>query len=170
MLQMGDEIRRTQRGNNNAYCQDNETSWFNWDETRKHQSLLRFTKGIIAFTQELALFRQERFWALGHKQIPPHVVWHGTRLEEPDWSDHSHSLAIELHAPEHDERLYIALNAYWEPLTFQLRPLQKGQHWYRIVDTGLQSPDDFNDMDNAPIVDATTYTVRDRSSIILLAR
>ncbi|MDF1512750.1 MAG: alpha-amylase family glycosyl hydrolase, partial [Anaerolineae bacterium] len=170
MLLMGDEIRRTQTGNNNAYCQDNELSWMNWENTERHDEVLRFTQQIIAFTQNLAIFRQERFWALGHKEVPPHVVWHGVRLREPDWAEYSHSLAMVLHAPEENEKLYVALNAYWQPLTFELPPLPQGMQWHLIVDTGNEMPDDFRPGELAPIIEASTYTVMDRSSIILQAR
>jgi glycogen operon protein len=169
MLQMGDEVRRSQQGNNNAYCQDNEISWLDWDFVDRNAELLRFTQGIIAFTQDLAIFRQERFWVTGHKEIPPHIVWHGVKLGKPDWADYSHSLAFELHAPEDGELLYVAINAYWEPLTFDLPSLSDGRTWHRIVDTGLPAPDDFTAPSQAPVIKGSTYILRDRTSLILEA-
>ena len=168
MLQMGDEVRRSQLGNNNAYCQDNAVSWLNWDDLHRNAELFRFTQRIIAFTQDLAIFRQERFWVPGKDGTPPHVVWHGVQLGKPDWSDGSHSLAFELHAPAYHEHLYVAFNAYWEHLTFDLPPLPEGQQWHCIVDTSLPAPDDFCSVDQAPTVNAATYTVPDRASIILM--
>ncbi len=170
MLQMGDEVRHTQQGNNNAYCQDNEVSWLDWEDKRSNAEILRFTQSIIAFTQDLAIFRQERFWVAGHEDTPPHIFWHGVRLHEPDWGDHSHSLAFELHAPKDGEHLYIALNAYWETLTFDLPTLPNRRKWNRIVDTGLHTPNDFVALPQAPCILDGTYTVQDRASVILIAR
>ena len=169
MLQMGDEVRRSQQGNNNAYCQDNEISWMDWGDIRTNAEVMHFTQGIIAFTQDLAIFRQERFWVAGHEDVPPHVVWHGVRLGEPDWTEHSHSLALELHAPEDGEHLYAVLNAYWEPLTFELPSLSEGHTWHRIVDTNLPPPDDYTVRPHALMVKGGTYTVSARSSLILMA-
>jgi glycogen operon protein len=84
--------------------------------------------------------------------------------------DYSHSLAFELHAPEDNEHLYIALNAYWKPLTFELPPLPGDRGWYRIVDTYIPTPDDFIGPAKALAVQDATYTVRERTSVILIAR
>ncbi|TFG71605.1 MAG: glycogen debranching protein GlgX, partial [Anaerolineales bacterium] len=170
MLLMGDEVRRTQLGNNNAYCQDNAVSWLNWDEAHRNAEVLRFTRCIITFTQRLKIFRQEQFWIPGKEGTAPHIVWHGVQVGKPDWSDDSHSLAFELHAPAYNEHLYIAFNAYWEPLSFILPPLPEGQQWHYIVDTSLPTPVDLCPVDHAPAVKSAVFTVRDRASIILIAR
>ena len=169
MLQMGDEVRRTQRGNNNAFCQDNEISWFNWRHLDRHAGLLRFVQGLIAFTQARAIFREERFLNTGPDGEPPTVTWHGVRLNAPDWGYDSHSLAIELYYPERGDHLHMMLNAYWEPLTFELPPLPEGGHWRRLVDTAMPSPDDFCEPDTAPVVEGDRYQVTARSTVVLLA-
>ncbi len=167
MLLMGDEVRRSQRGNNNAYCQDNELSWFDWNDLETHAGLLRFVRGLIRFTQAREIFREERFWVSAGQEA--HLTWHGVRLGQPDWSDDSHSLAFELHQPdaERDEHLYVMLNAYWEALSFEL---PAGRRWRRIVDTALPAPDDFSDSETAPPVKGGKYRLEARSVAILMAR
>lgn len=171
MLLMGDEIRRSQRGNNNAYCQNNELSWFNWDNVEKEYDLLRFTQGIIHLTQNLEIFRVEQLLRVTNTwHRDPHIVWHGCRLHQPDWSENSHSLAFTLRHPAAKEQLHIMLNAYWDALVFDLPSLNPGQHWHRVVDTALSPPGDFCYPESAPSVDSYLYPVGARSSVVLLCR
>jgi glycogen operon protein len=167
MLLMGDEVRRTQRGNNNGYCQDNELSWFNWDDVQKHAGLLRFVKGLVRLNLSHHLFQEEVFWT---EPAGPDVIWHGVQVGAPDLAPDSHSLAFELTYPEHGEHLYVILNAYWESLVFNLPPLPSGQSFYRVVDTALESPQDYCEPESAPPVVATTYAAQARSAVILRAR
>jgi isoamylase len=169
MLLMGDEVRRTQRGNNNAYCQDNELSWFDWSGLKKHAGLLRFVRGLIHFTQSHEVFHEERFWTTPEKRREAHITWHGTNLGQLDWRNESHSLSFTLHRPESGDHLHIMLNAHWQPLTFELPPLPFDEHWYRVVDTAQPSPDDFCDPGAMPPVYGIRYQVEARSSVILLA-
>ncbi|MEY3300089.1 MAG: hypothetical protein RLZZ597_3349 [Cyanobacteriota bacterium] len=171
MLLMGDEIRHSQRGNNNAYCQNNELSWFHWDSVEKEYDLLRFTQGIIHLTQSLDIFRVEQLLRVTNTWHPsPHIVWHGCRLHQPDWSEHSHSLAFTLRHPAAKEQLHVMLNAYWDALVFDLPRLHPGQHWHRVVDTALSPPGDFCYPESAPPVDSYLYPVSARSSVVLLCR
>jgi isoamylase len=168
MLLMGDEVRRTQQGNNNAYCQNNELSWFDWSALDQHAGLLRFVRGMIRFTQARPIFSEERFWinsADGHK---PLINWHGVRLGTPDWGHDSHSLAFTLTHPSSNEILHVMLNAYWEPLDFELPPVRYRKQWRRIADTALPSPDDFCEPAEAPAVKAATYQVASRAAVLLL--
>lgn len=169
MLLMGDEVRRTQKGNNNAYCQDNETGWFDWDLVEKNSALLRFFRDLIRFIQSRPIFSEEKLWATTNSNHRPHINWHGVELNKPDWSDNSHSLAFTLHHPESDEHLHIMLNAYWEPLAFQLPPLSGGKRWHRIVDTALPAPEDFCELASAPMVEEKSYRLEARSSVVLMA-
>ena len=169
MLLMGDETRRTQRGNNNAYCQDNEISWFDWQATEIQADLLRFVRGLIHFTQAREVFREERFWEATEGEAP-HITWHGVQLEQPDWGYDSHSLAFTLHHPASGDHLHIMLNAYWEPLVFELPLPPPGTHWHRILDTALSSPDDFCQPGAAPPVKVAQYHVKTRSSVLLMAQ
>ena len=120
MFVMGDEVRRTQRGNNNGYCQDNELSWFDWSLPEQHADLLSFVRALLRFRQESRLYDDRQDWS---QHGATEVQWHGVQLHKPDWSKNSHSLALELTNAAAQEHLYIMLNAYWEPLTFELPQL-----------------------------------------------
>ena len=168
MLLMGDEVRRSQNGNNNAYCQD-ELSWFDWHAVEQHADLHRFVRGLIHFTQSLEIFRQEQILTVTFGSQDPYLVWHGVRLGQPDWGEHSHSLAFTLHHPAVGEHLHIIFNAHWEPLSFELPPLDRGEAWHRIVDTSLPSPNDFCDQ-VAPAIRSRAYQVDGRSTVVLMVR
>ncbi len=167
MVLMGDEVRRTQRGNNNAYSQDNEISWFDWRGLEQHAEVLRFAQNVIAFTQHLAILREEQFMTENAGGKAPSIAWHGVQLYAPDWAQNSHSLAFELYHPGKHEHLHVMLNAYWEPLTFTLPAPRDGRHWRRIIDTNLPTPDDFRTPDVAPPVEDGRYTVMPRSVVVL---
>ncbi len=167
MVLMGDEVRRTQRGNNNAYSQDNEISWFDWRGLEQHAEVLRFAQNVIAFTQHLAILREEQFMTENAGGKAPSIAWHGVQLYAPDWAQNSHSLAFELYHPGKHEHLHVMLNAYWEPLTFTLPAPRDGRHWRRIIDTNLPTPDDFCAPDVAPPVEDGRYTVMPRSVVVL---
>ncbi|MEH2062739.1 MAG: hypothetical protein V7K50_10720 [Nostoc sp.] len=98
------------------------------------------------------------------------IVWHGTKLEQPDWGNDSRSLAFTLRHPKFNEHLYIILNAYWQPLTFELPLLSSGEGWHRIVDTALPSPQDFSDLKTAPLITSQEYLAEGRSVVVLIAR
>jgi isoamylase len=167
MLLMGDEVRRTQRGNNNAYCQDTELSWFDWDAVQQHADLLRFVRGLIQLTQRYHLFQAEQFWT---EPGGPDIVWHGVLLNQPDWGEDSHCLAFEIHDLEGTgEHLHVLLNAYWEPLIFALPARWPGQQWHRAVDTALPAPDDCLEA-ALPLVDQHRYMAEARSAVILAGR
>lgn len=166
MILMGDEVCRTQHGNNNSFCQDNPTSWFDWQEVERQAELLRFVRKLSQFYQEHSLFQQEKYW------VDPEgtdVIWHGVKLNHPDWGQDSHCLAYELTDPLKGEHLYVFLNAYWEELTFELPPLQNKVRWHRIVDTAQATPDDFCDPPLAIHNGNTIYLAQPRSAIILQA-
>ncbi|GAB4115512.1 MAG: glycogen debranching protein GlgX [Roseiflexaceae bacterium] len=165
MLLMGDEVRRTQQGNNNAYCQDNEISWFNWEDTIRAADLLRFTKGLIAIRRSYSIFADEFFWG---EPGGTRLIWHGVRAYEPDWGDDSRSLACELFATERNEHLYMIFNAYWEALDFELPEPAHGQ-WRRVIDTSLLPPSDYTEPLHAPTITMTHYHAGPRSVVLLIA-
>ena len=168
MLSMGDEVQRTQGGNNNAYCQDNETSWFNWDDVPRHADFLRFVRELIAFTQQRNAFQQEHFWTtVSGNASRTRLTWHGVNLGQPDWRDDSRSLAFTLHDLDNGEQLHLMLNAYWQSLTFDLPPLLPHQGWVRLVDTALPAPDDFVTDSTAAEPIPGQYRVEARSVVIV---
>jgi isoamylase len=168
MLLMGDEIRHTQLGNNNAYCQDNELSWFDWSLVEKHSDLLCYVKKLIHFTQGLEIFREEKFLQIDRVSAKPHIIWHGQRLRQPDWSEDSHFLAFSLCHPPSGERLHVIFNAYWKSLEFELPSLKLGHSWNRIIDTALPAPEDFSDSFAPKKIYEDHYLVQARSSVVLL--
>ena len=172
MILMGDEVRRTQMGNNNAYCQDNEISWFDWGQVEKNQGLFRFVQGIICFNRTHPSLNSDRFISEVRKpdgQLK-YLSWHGVRLNRPDWGDASHSLAFTLHDYPDDVDIHVIINAYSEPLEFELPPLPAGAAWCRVVDSSLDSPADLADEGQEPPVSGFSYPAGPRSVVILIAR
>ncbi len=170
MLLMGDEIRRTQRGNNNAYCINDETTWFDWDALVRHADVHRFVTHLIALrsSRELAPGRST-LTLLELLQDQP-ITWHGVELHAPDWGRDSHSLAATIGLLGGKTQLHLVANAYWEPLTFAIPPTgDRFQPWRRLIDTSLDSPDDIRDWAEAPVVGDATYVVQPRSLLLLMA-
>jgi isoamylase len=162
---MSDEVRRTQRGNNNSYCQDNETSWYDCDLTTAAADLLRFVQGFLEYRKGLSLFTDERFWGEPGSAT---VAWHGVELGQPDFGDDSHTLALELSQPGSEEHLHIIFNAYWGPLDFPLPGLPEGRQWHRLVDTSLASPEDFCNPAQPLGTGQLQDTVPRRTTVILI--
>jgi isoamylase len=170
MLLCGDEVRRSQRGNNNAYCHDDETSWFDWSLVDDHADVLRFTKQLIAFRLNRGL-PSERYDATLAELLRDNAVrWHGVRLDEPDWGYHSHTLAATSHLLGGRLLLHLMINAYWAPLEFEVPPLGDAHGaWRRCIDTSLASPDDIQRWCDAPIVRSASYRVAARAIVVLIA-
>lgn len=170
MLLMGDEMLRSQLGNNNAYCQNNPISWLNWDGINSQADFLRFVRQLIEFIQNLQVFRHDYPLMVTSETIAePAITWHGTALGQPDWSYDSHSLAFTLRYGEFNESLHVMLNAFYQPLAFELPSLGGKGHWRRVVDTALDSPDDFCCVEKAAEVEESVYRVDERSSVVLMA-
>jgi len=171
MLLMGDEARRSQRGNNNAYCQDNETSWFDWDLVRQHAGLHRFVQLLTARRALRKMDTECQRRSLNQLLRVASKEWHGVRLHQPDWSPRSHSLAFSANLAEENLSFYIIFNAYWEPLEFELpagRRLER-HPWRRWIDTSLESPNDIQDWPIAPVVTGRMYLAGPRSVVVLIA-
>ena len=171
MILMGDEVRRTQQGNNNAYCQDNEMSWFDWSLIAEHRDVHRFVRLLCA--QRLFEDTEPERQRLSLTQVLRSAkrAWHGVKLGQPDWAVWSHSLAFSAET-QHDQLLvHVILNAYWEPLDFELAPLTGSDPlWRRWVDTSLESPDDIVEWDAAQPVPSRAYRAGARSVAALFAR
>jgi glycogen operon protein len=162
LLLAGDEFGRTQYGNNNAYCQDNETSWVDWTLAEKNASLLRFTRMMIAL--------RKRFFALTREQLVGRVTWHGTKPGEPDWTGQKRVLAFQLRGVAGQPDLCLLFNAHWEWQKYALPPHGGQWGWRRLVDTNLPSPDDIVEVKDAvPLRPADQYVAAPRSAVILVA-
>jgi glycogen operon protein len=169
MVLMGDEVRRTQRGNNNAYCLDDETSWFDWTLLTTHADVHRFAKLLMARrVMRDASFEQQRI-SLTDLLRGATSAWHGVKLFQPDWSPHSHSLAFGLVYRRAGLKLHLIVNAYWEPLDFELPVPAYGNAWRRWIDTSLASPEDIVPWQHAPVHVGRTYRAGPRSVVVLWA-
>jgi glycogen operon protein len=171
MFVAGDEIRRSQKGNNNAYCQDNEISWFDWTLTNKHSELLRFCRKMIRFRKRHAALRKDQFFSgsVNERNLKD-VTWHGTKLNRPGWDDpEARALAMTLAGFGADPDLHVMFNMFWDSLDFEL-PSVPGRHWYVAVDTAEPSPHDIADPSSAPDVPGNTHRVEARSVVVLVNR
>ncbi|MDJ0866829.1 MAG: glycogen debranching protein GlgX [Myxococcota bacterium] len=167
MLSMGDELRRTQGGNNNAYCQDNEISWLDWALLERHAGLHRFVRELVRFRLELPIPDEDL--SLAEVLERTRIEWHGVKLGAPDWSHASRSIAFTLR--EEKEWFHMIFNAYWEPLEFEIPdpPTRPATAWKRVIDTHLPSPADFRWPDEAPAIDARSTVAEARSVVLLTA-
>lgn len=161
MLLMGDEVCRTQKGNNNAYCQDNDLSWFDWTLTEKHADMLRFVRVLIASRLMRDSSSPGFELTLAEALKGPLVTWHGSKLNQPDWSGHSHSIAFTIQSISRRLLMHYMINAWKEPITFELPPHPRGKilKWKRWLDTSLPSPHDICDMRLLEDLEGTTYTL-----------
>jgi isoamylase len=170
MFVMGDEVRRSQHGNNNAYCQDNDTNWFDWKLLSKHADVLRFVKLLIE-RRVLRDVEHER-WRVSLSQVlrEAEYAWHGVKLNQPDWSPFSHSLAISGELKREGVLVHIIFNAYWEALDFELPILRDGaENWRRWIDTALDPPHEICEWGAEKLVLGTTYRAGARSVVVLIA-
>jgi isoamylase len=170
MLLMGDEVRRTQNGNNNAYCQDNEISWFDWTLKERHADIHRFVKMLVAFRERRDVAIEGSRLTLNELLDQAQIQWHGVALNGPDWGDDSHSIAFTISSLRGSFVLHAMLNAYWEPLSFALPTgVPHGStRWRRWIDTSLPSPQDIAAWDDAPTIAENTYVVEPRSVVFLV--
>ena len=159
MILMGDEVRRTQFGNNNAYCQDNETSWLDWTLLEKHADVHRFVTLINARRALRTVVHEHQRVSLVELISQVRKTWHGVKTELPDWTDDSHSLAFEVDVRQEQLRLYLILNAYWERLIFELPSIGEDGvgSWRRWIDTSLDPPEDIVPWQLAPSLVGRTY-------------
>jgi glycogen operon protein len=179
MILMGDEMGRTKRGNNNTFCQDNELNWLDWTLLETNADLFRFVKNCIAFRQAHPVLRSKTY--LRHQDYVgsgyADITWHGTRASKPDWSASSRALALMLcgrHArqgAEVDNHIYVAMNMYWEPLSFELPGLPDGMEWHLFADTAASPPQDIRQPgDESPLEDQRGFVAKDRSVLILVGK
>jgi isoamylase len=168
MLLGGDELSRTQRGNNNAYCQDNDTSWMDWSLLERNADLFRFTSRLIRFRKAHASLRRRTFF---EDETTPPVTWHGTRLGRPDWDGPSRVLGMHLTGGNGDEPIYLFVNAHWEPRAFELPRLPPGKTWRLFVDTSRPAGEDaLEPGKETPLPAGRSATASPRSVVVLVGR
>ena len=160
MFCAGDEFMNTQRGNNNPWKQDNETTWIDWDLQKRNSDIFRFFKGMIAFRKAHPSLARSRFWR-------EDVTWYGTN-GQVDLGYLSHRLGFCLHGGSQQDRdMYVMINAYWEDLDFQI---QEGEvsGWMRVADTSMSSPFDLPEGGKEEALGSLNYKVKTRSIVVLL--
>jgi glycogen operon protein len=166
MILMGDEVLRTQRGNNNAYCQDNEANWFDWSLVTKNAAMHRFTRLLIARRLLRSVELERRRLSLNRMLAESAKAWHGVKLHQPDWSPWSHSLALGAELRAEGLRFHMIWNAYWEALDFEL----PAGVWHRWIDTALDSPDDIVEWHRSqPLPERQFYRAGPSSVVVLFA-
>lgn len=179
MLYMGDEMRRTQLGNNNAYCHDTSLNWLDWSLLDRHENIFRFVQRCIEFRKAHPVLRNKHHFQnrdyLGTGK--PDITFHGTKAWQPDWSDNSRSFAYLLcggHAKNGymvDDDIYVAMNMYWEPLWFELPELGIKRKWHVFLNTGAKEPLDIFDVSREPMLDNQDgILLGSRSVLVLVGR
>jgi isoamylase len=164
MIGMGDEVRRSQSGNNNAYCQDNETSWFDWSLLEKHSDVHRFLRLLIERRRLRNPEAEQHHLSLNQLLARALKTWHGVKLGQPDWSSSSHSITLSAHLPHENIMTHLIFNAYWEPLEFEL-PGGNRVLWKRWIDTALDAPNDIVAWRDSPVVPGFKYVAGPRSVV-----
>ena len=159
MLLMGDEMGRTQLGNNNAYCQDNVTTWVDWNRKKEFEDVFLFTKNMINLRKKYSIFRKES--PLTEEEI----TLHGIELFKPDLTFHSLSIAFQLKDMETNTDFYIALNSYSEQLCFEL-PKLENKSWHVLADTANTETCSFEEIKH----EGDHYCVLPKSAIILISK
>jgi glycogen operon protein len=148
MLLSGDEFGNTQFGNNNAYCQDNQISWLNWDNLKEHGDIFEFTKKLIAFRKDHPVLRVSHFDSYYTETGYPEISWHGVESWNLDYNASTLTLAVMFCGPaskygtEEDEYIYIAMNLHWEMHGFELPQLPGDKEWHLAMNTDMPSPED----------------------------
>ena len=165
MLLGGDEFRRTQSGNNNPYCQDNETSWNNWSQLEDQSEIYRFTRGMIAFRNDHPVLSQEQFYT------DSEIRWFGSQGGLPNWTNPKEKSFACLILEDEQSALFLMFNAGIESVDFCLPTILNGARWHLAVDTTRTTPQDMSVPGEEPLLeDQCTYHLRPRTSAILLAR
>jgi glycogen operon protein len=171
MFVAGDEVRRTQRGNNNAYCHDSELAWFDWTLAEKNKDIFRFFKEMIAFRRAHPAVHRGRFFTgeVNERGLPD-VSWHGCKLYQCGWNDpDSRVLSFTLGGFEGEADVHVILNMFWDGLDFEV-PNVAGRKWVKVVDTAAPSPQDIVSVSKAPVLKGSTVNAAGHSVVVLVSR
>lgn len=179
MILGGDELMRSQKGNNNAYCQDNEISWFNWDEVVKNSDILIFFRKTVSFTKKYPILQRRKFFFgkdLNADNIPD-ITWFGKNIDTPDWNDPElRTLCYRLDGGEvasekGNYHLFFILNADFKLQYIRIPSLNNGGKWHRVIDTSLGNSDDFcNEGREVLLKPGDHYIANPRSFVALLGK
>jgi len=176
MILMGDEVARTQKGNNNTYCQDNDLNWLDWDLVNSQGELFRFFKNLIKFRLSHPVLRNR--WHLSNQDRvgsgSPDISWHGAQAWNADWSSSSRALAFMLDGKHarggmvEDDSIYTAMNMHWDSQWFELPRLPEGKHWYVVANTSAPSPEDVWETNHEPMLENQNGILLGGRSVVIL--
>ena len=170
MILMGDEVRRTQYGNNNAYCQDNELSWFDWRLVEKHTDVHRFVTLLNARRRLRSTMIERQRISLNRLLRGANLTWHGVKVGQPEWATSSHSIALTVEMRDERLRIHLIVNAYWGALEFELPQVDRRENaWRRWINTALDTPQDIVHWEAALPVSSSAVRAEPRSVIVLFA-
>jgi glycogen operon protein len=179
MVLGGDEIGRSQGGNNNAYCQDNEISWYDWNDAPRSRELLDFFSRLVAFRKAHPAFRRPEFFTGQDRDSNklPDITWYDERGLPPDWSSLNHTLAAMIDGSaqetgeQNDDDFYLMFNASAHGILFSIPKHPRGLSWHGVLDTGAQGAKSILSVDearrNPP--EGRTYALAPRSMVLLAA-
>lgn len=175
MFTAGDELGRTQRGNNNAYCQDNEISWLNWHMTKENSNLLRFFRYLIALRKNHPVFRRDDFFPGPDAPGLKAITWQSGRPGRQDWSATEKTLTFFLNgrgSTPPDDDFFVVLNSHRHTAESFIPPaLQDNRQWLRIIDTAAKPPADiFPETKGRPIKPRSRITVRPMGAVVLISK
>lgn len=175
LLMAGDEFGNSQSGNNNAYCQDNEVSWLNWNLIKTNQDLFEFVKAVIAFRKAHPVFHMQReprlmdYLACGF----PDMSYHGVRTWCPEFENFRRQLGVFYYGEygkkadgTKDSNFYVTYNMHWEPHEFDLPKLPKGERWHVVFHTDKHEVNGMYGKGEEPLVDGKSFTVPPRSIVV----
>ena len=178
MILMGDEMGRTQYGNNNTYCHDTEINWLNWDLKERNSDLFAFAKHMINFRMSHPVLRNR--YHFSHQDYKgtgyPDISFHGVNAWNADWSEGSHLLAFMLdgnyakNGMAHDDYIYVAMNMHWETAYLELPHLPSGMQWHVSVNTEMAPKDDFYHVGQEPAIWDSHFIMGARSVIVLVGK
>ncbi len=178
MVLAGDEFRRTQRGNNNAYCQDNEISWVDWGLLGAHGEIFRFCAEMIRFRKDHVMLRRKHFFTgkPGDSLSGPDISWHGPSSGTPDWEDDSHFVACliygeygKLENGSADSDFFMIFNAADKQVDMEIPPAPSGNPWKLAINTAQPSPLDIPDKGSEPVLETAVYRVSPLSSVVMIS-
>lgn len=172
MMLGGDEMRRTQNGNNNAYCQDNEISWFDWSLAKKNEGMIRFASKLIELRKNHPVFRRTSFFKEDAENSGvPEISWFDPTAKVPDWGKTGRFLAYKLDGQNQDNDFYVATNLDLYDMTITLPALSGEKKWYRVADTSFESPEDIvENGKEESLSDQRRYVLISGSSVILTSK
>jgi isoamylase len=165
MLLGGDEFRRTQKGNNNAYCQNNELSWYDWRLVKRNQEIYRFTREMLAFRKKNKILTREKFY------LQKDILWFNYDGGQPDWGYFSRSIGCIIFADDApaEGNICLLFNADLIQKRFVIPTEPDGGAWYVIVDTSRDAPDDIHETGKEVVAESESFILPERSLVVLVS-